>query len=349
MPKKNILSFVQHILAATDAATIINVRKRSEHPGITSLLTNTNFGTLEMIGCTITDNIANQGYGGIGNAGILTIANSAIIANDAARLGGGIGNNSGTVTIQANVTIAGNFSNDGKDNVYTYNDGEIIGDYIKTVLAPLPSPVMDMPVYEVSGPAELFEKTLTHWEFSAVSSIAIMDWEINWGDGSDATQILGGPRSRVSVTHYYQEAGTYSITVTTTDFVGNVNSIFIGDYTVKAQVTEPLAVGEVALIEPVADIPEPSPSFAAWTLPTNESRFTITDSYLAELAATMRQRQMLDLDQSGQKPDRVAVTDIIWSDGELFDDEWFDFTQPEEDTVEADTFFAFEAMTNMGI
>ena len=89
--------------------------------------------------------------------------------------------------------------------------------------------------------------------------------------------------------------------------------------------------------------------FVTWSLPTNESRFTITESYLAELAATMRQRQMLDLDQSGQKSDRVAVTDIIWSDGELFDDEWFDFTQPEEDTVEADPFFAFEAMTNMGI
>ena len=45
----------------------------------------------------------------------------------------------------------------------------------------------------------------------------------------------------------------------------------------------------------------------------------------------MRQRQMLDLDQSGQKPDLVSFTDLIWSDDELFDDEWMNFSESAEE------------------
>ena len=332
----------------TMTVTNCEIKENKAHWG--GGVTNTNFGTLTMTGCTITENIANQGYGGIGNAGKLTISDSAIIANDAAKLGGGIGNNSGTVTFGNGVFIADNTSNDGLDNVHSYNGGTHSDNYIEERPRSFAlSSVNEMPVYEISGPEEIFEKTMTHWEFSAVSSIAIKDWEINWGDGSETTQILGGPRSRVSETHYYQEAGTYSITIKTTDFNDNVNSTIIGTYTVKARVIEPLDV-EDTLIAPETDIIEftsvessvvsfasqpqeesLTEPFVAWSLPVNESRFTFTESYLSEIAETMRQRQMVDLDgrNSGQA-DIAAFTDLIWADDELFDHEWMDFSEKTE-------------------
>jgi len=158
-------------------------------------------------------------------------------------------------------------------------------------------------------------------------------------DGSEATKIFGGPRSRVSVTHYFQEPGTYTITIKTTDFKGIVATAVIGNYTVKERVTEPFAIEDFTLLEPIADIveftsqDEPEVSFATWSLPTNESRFTITENYLSELAETMRQRQMLDLDgRSSGQIDSVSFTDMIWSDGDLFDDEWVDFSEQSEET-----------------
>ena len=55
------------------------------------------------------------------------------------------------------------------------------------------------------------------------------------------------------------------------------------------------------------------------------------DTYLSDLMEIMRQRQMLDLDQTGQKVESVTFTELIWDDGEIFDDEWLDFSeQPEE-------------------
>ena len=167
-----------------------------------------------------------------------------------------------------------------------------------------------------------------------------MDWEINFGDGSEAIKILGGPRSRVSVTHYFQEPGTYTITVKTTDFNGIVATAVIGTYTVKERVMEPIAIEDFVVIEPVADIAEfslqeePAVSFATWSLPTSESRFTITESYLSEITETMRQRQMLDLDgRSSGQSDNATFADLIWSDDDLFDNEWMDFSEqsPEAD------------------
>ena len=73
------------------------------------------------------------------------------------------------------------------------------------------------------------------------------------------------------------------------------------------------------------------PFVIACSLPLDESRFTFSESYLAEIVETMRQRQMLDLDgrNSGQA-DNTSFTDIIWEDEELFGDEWMDFSVQEE-------------------
>lgn len=91
------------------------------------------------------------------------------------------------------------------------------------------------PTYYVDDPKtdELIAGRFTQWEFSAVSNCPIKDWEIDWGDGSDATKILGGPRTRIFLTHYFQKAGTYTITAKTTDLEGNVSVVTIGDYTIK--------------------------------------------------------------------------------------------------------------------
>jgi len=302
--------------------------------------------------CTIKDNEAEWG-GGVTNSnhGKLTITRSEITENTAKKRGGGLANG-GEVTLDE-YTFESIVGNNRPDDFY--GEDPIIGDEITPHASSL-SIAENTPTYEISGPAmeDLFEKTMTYWEFSAVSSTAIMDWEISWGDGSETTKILGGPRSRISVTHYFQEAGTYTITVKTTDFDGIAVTAVIGIYTVKERVEKPIAAEYIALIEPVTEnvefssqvesavipfasqlqIESATKPFTAWSLPVNESRFTITEDYLTTLTETMRQRPMLDLD--GRNPgqtDNTTFTDLIWSDGDLFGDEWMDFS---EQSVETD-------------
>jgi hypothetical protein len=287
-----------------------------------------------------------------GNAGNLTLTDIEVTENTARKLGGGIGNNTGKVTLEGTTSITNNTSlTDNFDDEYSTNDfvdnrpdptetSEILE------IAPM-SFAMAAPVYEISTPSEgeLFAKTLTHWEFSAtvLSSSPIRDWEINWGDGSDVTEILGGPRSRINVTHYFREAGTYTVTIKTTDFAGMVNTITIGPYTVKekAVAEEPLVVESFAWVEPELviefDTPvfsvqeEPMVSLAAPMQFTESSRFSLAESYLSDLAEIMRQRQMLDLDQSGQKAESVPFTELIWATDDLFDADWTGLSEEPED------------------
>jgi hypothetical protein len=307
-------------------------------------ISNTNYGTMTIRNSQIFENTANQGYGGIGNAGNLTLYDVTVTENTARKLGGGLGNNTGTVTLHGNTLIEGNNSGDEYKEIWT--NREIAETRFNTLVAPVGlNFVPTAPTYEISGPTEgeLFAKTLTHWEFSAtsISSSPIRDWEVNWGDGSESTLVLGGPRSRINVTHYFREAGTYTITIKTTDFDGVVNTITIGTYTVRVKVIEPLAVESFALIEPelvfelgtseFSLLDEPAMvSFAAPMPFASENRI---ENYLADLTETMRQRQMLDLDQlrsSEQAP--VSLTDLIWADDELFNDEWFDFAGQERES-----------------
>jgi len=299
-------------------------------------VSNSNYGTMIITGATIKENTANQGYGGIGNAGDLTLTNTIVTENTARKLGGGLGNNTGAVLLNGTTDLFDNTSGDEYQDVWT--NREIAETRFNTLVAPAGlSFVPVAPVYEISTPTkgELFAKTLTYWEFSAaaISSSAIKDWEVNWGDESEPTLVLGGPRSRINVTHYFREAGTYSVTIKTTDFDGVVNTITIGTYTVKERAGESLAVAAsigTELDRPEFPLEKPV-SFAAPMQFTETSRFSFTDSYLADLTETMRQRQMLDLDQSGQKSESVPFTELIWSDDDLFDAEWTGFAeQPEE-------------------
>jgi hypothetical protein len=321
---------------------------------------------MTITGGEIKDNIAQQGYGGIGNAGHLILKDVTVTANEAGRRGGGLGNNTGTVVIQG-IPISGNTSGDEYDNIWTNPEDAVTGDAVtwhNTIFVPTGlNIVASAPTYEISTPKdnELFAKSLTYWEFSAstFSSSAIRDWEINWGDGSKPTEILGGPRSRINVTHYFREPGTYTITLKTTDFDGVISTVTIGTYTIKERAAESMVESspaeDFASVE--SDIAEfsfepelvtveqdtmeflsPAEPVVSFTAPvqfTSESRFSFTDSYLAGLAETMRQRQMLDLDQSGsfgQKSDSVSFADLVWADDDLFGDEWLDFSEQKDES-----------------
>ena len=130
---------------------------------------------------------------------------------------------------------------------------------------------------------------------------------------------------------------------------------FLVNYTVKEKVVEPLAIEPLAAesfawIEPLTvesfawieselDVPmafslPEEPAMVSFAAPMQFAGENRIENYLADLAETMRQRQMLDLDQlrsSGQKADNVTFTDLVWSDDDLFDAEWIGVSeQPEE-------------------
>ncbi|MCL2304676.1 MAG: alkaline phosphatase [Planctomycetaceae bacterium] len=221
-----------------------------------------------------------------------------------------VGNNSTRVTSEA---------------IVAYIESVLPGKTVSAAPVIAMSPIMAAPIYEVSGPTdgELYEKSLSYWEFSAdtASSGPIRDWVVSWGDGSEDTQILGGPRSRISVAHFFREPGTYTITASTTDFFGISMTATIGTYTVQARVET----------EQEFALQEQSPAvFSTVVLPeAGKSRIEFTDESASE---TMRLRQMLDLDQSGNfglKSGRVA--DMVFAEDELFDDEWFDFSEERSD------------------
>ena len=66
---------------------------------------------------------------------------------------------------------------------------------------------------------------------------------------------------------------------------------------------------------------------------TSESRFSFTDSYLTGLAETMRQRQMLDLDQSGGLGQKsVSFEELLWGDDEMFETNWTGLSEQPEET-----------------
>ena len=59
---------------------------------------------------------------------------------------------------------------------------------------------------------------------------------------------------------------------------------------------------------------------------------------LADLTKIMRQRQMLDLDQSsGLIRESSAYPELIWADDQ-FGDEWLDFTEQEESDFWSEVF-----------
>ena len=68
------------------------------------------------------------------------------------------------------------------------------------------------------GSPEFVEKRFGYWELEASDSScdSICKWVIEWGDGQK-TELIGGPRNRVSLSHYYLEAKEYTAKVTVTD------------------------------------------------------------------------------------------------------------------------------------
>ena len=186
------------------------------------------------------------------------------------------------------------------------------------------------PTYTVFAPKMegLFEKTTTYWDFSAVTSLyrPIMNWEVNWGDGSEKTRILGGPISHISAAHYFRQAGTYTVSVKTTDIDGIETTATIGIYTVKDKIIEQNFSQQVAEL-PIGEF-QPKSEIASLVLSNQlsypgDEQHTIIDDYVLNVAETMRLRQMLDLDQShakSQKSGTVSFAELIWEDDDLFSD-----------------------------
>ncbi len=57
----------------------------------------------------------------------------------------------------------------------------------------------------------------------ATGGSAVRDVRVNWGDGG--SQSLGAATGRQTVSHVYTDAGTYTVSATVTDAVGNISSV----------------------------------------------------------------------------------------------------------------------------
>ena len=185
--------------------------------------------------------------------------------------------------------------------------------------------------YYVDGPnaGELIAGQVSRWEFSATETPSpIRDWSISWGDGTK-TVINGGPRSRISDAHFYRQAGDYTIIIQTTDFDGIVSTatfdvvVAQGAQAVAPIASRPNMIFDTEILETAAAVAVEIPREPAASV-----------NFRSEVTETMRLRQMLDLDgrDALQKSAGVAFTDFLWSDGDLFGDEWFDFSAEEKET-----------------
>lgn len=93
------------------------------------------------------------------------------------------------------------------------------------------------PTFHVQSPQsqQLISRKTTYWDFSVSTEDykSIVGWIIDWGDGSENTTYLGGPRSTISLDHYFRNPGQYAITITMIDVHSQTNSIQIGPFLVE--------------------------------------------------------------------------------------------------------------------
>lgn len=186
------------------------------------------------------------------------------------------------------------------------------------------------PTFSVDGPktGELAAGRPGYWEFSSHDSsfAPIMKWSVNWGDGTE-TEILGGPRNRITDSHVYRAARDYVITVSTTDIDGVVSTFTLSaavkrnTFPVQAATErETVAVSAENLVDPASN-PE-SPEIVALSRIDEETRFEKHDPKPAP-ADSMRLRQMLDLDQGRtqiREPGWNHFSEQVWEE-----DDWFEY------------------------
>jgi len=178
--------------------------------------------------------------------------------------------------------------------------------------------ILDVPPTYYVNHSDLITGQVSRWEFFAVDvpSDAVMKWVINWGDDTETT-INGGPRSRVSESHLYRTSGNFTVTIRTTDLDGIVSTVTLGIY-----VTSGTQVASQAMVQEIEMTPHRIDSASS----------SETIDFNVNLAVTMRQRQMLDLDQSGQKSKSVPVAALTWEGDELFDTEWIRLSEESKES-----------------
>ncbi len=181
------------------------------------------------------------------------------------------------------------------------------------------------PSFSIRGPSQenLTTRMPTYWDFEAIGNVfdPIVNWSIDWGDGTDATVVVGGPRNRVSLSHRFFDAGNYPITITTTGLAGTVSIAVYGAVEVAEKEIVPEIPEQVEL--PPATESQPAPVYAN----APEMRFSSVFDDLALREEEMRLRLMIDLDQPEEEPvesPRWTIHDRVLCDALVFDslDSW---------------------------
>ncbi len=187
------------------------------------------------------------------------------------------------------------------------------------------------PTYDIEhqGIKNFVSGQLFHWTLTASSSSwdPIMQWVVHWGDDSDDTVFLGGPIFRIYADHLYRTSGDFEITVTTTALDG-----------FEATGRFPCSIPEI--LNPLPETPDSNVAFidnvSIWFVD-----FPATYEPLVVHDETMRQRQMLDLDDSqevlGQRND-VRLLDAIWSDPDALEEIDFCLFTNRETKMDANAF-----------
>lgn len=76
------------------------------------------------------------------------------------------------------------------------------------------------------------------WRIEAMNAEndPIMSWVVSWGDATETT-ILGGPRNYISVRHVYKANGTYTISIRTVTYFGDVQAYPLVQFQVLSATT----------------------------------------------------------------------------------------------------------------
>ena len=202
------------------------------------------------------------------------------------------------------------------------NESEIVEASVKIVDA---APTVTI------GSSDFVEKQLGYWKLEAsdVPYDSICKWVIDWGDGQK-TELIGGPRNRVSLLHFYFEAKEYTAKVTVTDDDGiefsfdcaiNVaaipQAVFESFQTVESVTSTYSAAPDLETPVVVADI------LTQETPPTMPIYFVDNQRFVAENVLREETEYLELMGKNSFNPGNDKTTELVFADDfDLFEDEY---------------------------
>lgn len=188
------------------------------------------------------------------------------------------------------------------------------------------------PTFLIQSPdaADLFVGEMLYWDILAKVQpfSSIMNWSIDWGDGSPDTEILGGPRNRISVAHLYRQGGEYPLTVTTMDINGLTASVVIGTYAIVEE-----RPSMTTILQTVQTQETPTQRSASFDSQNVESSlaldFSTQDLRISQWSQNVKtlqttRRHMIDLDQRSDAMEKfAATTDYLLSCENFYTEDFF--------------------------